>query len=147
MMNDETEQIERRLSRQPLRQVPSEWRAEILAAARAAQPSSHLSLVTRHSFLSTLNHQLSTLLWPHPKAWAGLAAVWILIFAVNFSLPDATPRLAAKSAPPSPEAMVELKKQQRLFAELVGANEAPDADRRKTFSPRPRSERETIVTV
>jgi len=58
MMNDETEQFERRLSRQPLRQVPSEWRAEILAAARAAQPSSHSSLATHFYQLSTINSQL-----------------------------------------------------------------------------------------
>ena len=32
-MNDETEQFERRLRRQPLRQVPREWRAEILMAS------------------------------------------------------------------------------------------------------------------
>lgn len=146
-MNNETEQFERRLSRQPLREIPGEWREDILAEARAAQPSCHSSLVTRHSFLSTLNHQLSTLLWPHPKAWAGLAAVWVLILAVNFSLREVSPRPAVKSAPPSPETMVELKKQQRLFAELVGANEAPDADRRKIYLPRPRSERTEILTT
>ncbi len=139
MMNDETEQFERRLSRQPVKQIPSEWRAEILAAARDAQFSRHTSHVTRH-WLSTINHQLSTIFWPHPKAWAGLAAVWILIFAVNFSMRDTSPKMAEKSAPPSPEMMVELKKQQRMFAELVGANEPPDADRRKIFLPQPRSE-------
>jgi hypothetical protein len=35
---------------------------------------------------------------------------------------------------------VELRKQQRLFAELVGAREPLDADQRKLFSPKPRSE-------
>ncbi len=34
---------------------------------------------------------------------------------------DTTPVVAEKSAPPSPEVIVELKQQQRLFAELVGA--------------------------
>ena len=141
-MNDETEQFERRLNRQPLREIPGEWRAEILAAAeRASHPE------PRASFLSTLNQQLSNVLWPNPKAWAGLAAVWFLILAMNFSVRDASPGLVAKSAPPSPEAMVELKNQQRMFAELVGENKAPAADRRKIFSPRPRSERVTIVTV
>ena len=55
--------------------------------------------------------------------------------------------MAKKSAPPSPEVMVELKKQQRMFAELVGSYEPADADRRKIFSPRPRSERAEILVT
>jgi hypothetical protein len=145
MMNDETEQFERRLSRQPLRQVPGEWRAEILAAARGTQPVPRASRLTPRAWLVTINQQLATLLWPHPKAWAGLAAVWILILAVNFSTREAVPKLAAKSAPPSPEVMVELKQQQRLVAELVSTYEAPDTDRRKTFLPRPSSQRAEIL--
>ena len=34
---------------------------------------------------------------------------------------DTSPRVAEKSTPPSPEVIVELKQQQRLFAELVGS--------------------------
>jgi hypothetical protein len=132
-MNDESEQFEQHLGRQPVKQIPAEWRAEILSAARAAQPSRHLSPSTCHAWLSTI-------FWPHPKAWAGLAAIWILIFAVNFSMRDTSPRVAEKSAPPSPEVMVELKKQQLLFAELVGSREPLDANRQKSFLSRPRSE-------
>ncbi len=132
--------FESRLQRQPLRQIPPDWRAEVLAAAQSASRPA-----PRASFLVTFNQQLSTLFWPHPKAWAGLAAVWIFIFAVNFSMRDPTPRLAARFTPPSPEVIVELKKQQRMYAELVGANEPADADRRKSFSPRPRSERWEIL--
>jgi hypothetical protein len=139
------ENFEQHLSRQPLRQVPQEWRADILAAARAAQPLRHLSPVTRHSWLSTLNSQLSTLFWPHPKAWAGLAAVWIVIFAVNFSMRETSSQVAEKSTPPSPEVIVELKKQQLLFAELVGQVQLQDADRQKLFVPKPRSERVVIL--
>jgi hypothetical protein len=133
-MNDDFEQ---RLQRQALRQIPSGWRKEILDAAT----SCHSSRVTRHSFLATLNHQLSTLLWPHPKAWAGLAAVWILIFAVDFSTRDKRPVVAEKAAPPSPEVVAELKQQQRMLAELIGANDLRIADRQKIFLPKPRSER------
>ena len=112
-----TDDFEQKLQRQPLKKVPGEWRAEILAAAsrrvdRDPSPG-HAPLL-----LSTFNHQLSTFLWPHPKAWAGLAAVWIFIFAVNFSMRDTSPVMAEKSAPPSPEVIVELKKQQRMLAEL-----------------------------
>jgi hypothetical protein len=135
--------FEQKIQRRPLRQVPAEWRGEILAAAT----SCHSSRVIRHSFLSTLNAQLSTLLWPHPKAWAGLAAVWILIFAVNFSMRDPLPVRAEKSSPPSPEVMVELRQQQRLLAELIGPRDIREADRSKSFVPQPRSERAEMVAV
>jgi len=58
---------------------------------------------------------------------------------------DTSPRVAEKSAPPSPEVIVELKKQQLLFAELVGLREPLDADRQKIFLPKPRSERVEIL--
>ena len=81
----------------------------------------------------------------HPKAWAGLAAVWILIFAAQFSMRDATPVMAEKAAPPSPEVIVELRQQQRMLAELIGARDTSDADRSKSLVPRPRTERVEVL--
>jgi hypothetical protein len=115
--------------------------AESAAAARNPSP------VTRLSWFSTLNSQLSTILWPYPKAWAGLAAVWILILAVDFSARDKTPVMAEKSSPPSPEVIVELRQQQRMLAELIGPRDTRDADRSKSFVPQPRSERVEFMTA
>lgn len=139
------DELEQKLSRQPLREIPGEWRGKIVSAARAAQEAPHASRIRHQSFLSTLNSRLATVFWPHPTAWAGLAAIWIFISAVNFSMRDTSPRVAEKSAPPSPEVIVELKKQQLLFAELVGLREPLDADRQKIFLPKPRSERVEIL--
>jgi hypothetical protein len=131
--------FEQKLQRQPLWQIPSGWRGEILSAAeRALRPA------PRASFLSTLNHQLSTIFWPHPKAWAGLAAVWVLIFCMDFSMRDKMPVVAEKTVPPSPEVIVELKQQQRMLAELIGANQTREAEAPK-FLPLPRSERVEIL--
>ena len=47
--------FEEKLSRQPVKEIPPAWRAEILSAARKAQVAPHASLVTRHAWLSTLN--------------------------------------------------------------------------------------------
>jgi hypothetical protein len=133
--------FEQKLSRQPMRQIPGEWRAEILDACRV----SNVERREPERFLpSTLVSRLSTIFWPHPKAWAGLAAVWILIFAVDFSMRDTTPVLAEKAAPPSPEVIVELKQQQRMLAELIGAGQAREAEVPR-FLPQPRSERVEIM--
>jgi hypothetical protein len=142
-MNEQLEQIERRLRRQPLRQVPAEWREEILAAAVVGQPSP----AARRSFLSTRDFQLSTIFWPHPVAWAGLAAVWIFIFAVDFSTRDRTPVIAANNLPPPAEVMAEVHLQQQLLVELLGPRETRDADRQRNFVPKPRSEHMEMANV
>jgi hypothetical protein len=136
-------EFEQRLSRQVLKKIPGEWRAEILVAADVNRREG----VRAFTSAATIRSRLREIFWPAPAAWAGLAAVWIFIFAVNFSMRDASPRIAEKSAPPSPEVIVELKKQQLLFAELMGPHETPDADRQKIFAPKPRSERVEIVMV
>ena len=139
-------EFEKQLRRQPVKEIPSVWRAEILSAAQAAQPAPHVSRVTPHGWLSTLNSQLSTLLWPHPRAWAGLAAVWVFIFTLNFFTQDKSVMVAEKSAPPSPEVLVELRKQQKLYAELMGAYEPREADRPKKLPPQPHSGRAEFLT-
>ena len=141
--------FEQKLQRQSLRQVPVEWRGEILWAARVVETPrcgvGQRSALSLPAMFSTFSHQLSTILWPHPKAWAGLAAVWFLIFAVDFSVRDKSPVMAEKAAPPSPEVIVELKQQQRMLAELIGANQARDAEPPRLFLPQPRSERVEIL--
>ena len=81
-MND----FEHQLSRQPLRQLPPEWRAGILSgAATIVAPS-----WTWQSWF-----------WPSPIAWGALAAVWVGIFLFNGSgVADSAP-MAAGGAPAS----------------------------------------------
>jgi len=124
------DEFEKRLQSQPLRQIPSDWRERIL---RGARPIGHSSRVTRHSFLSTL-------FWPNPKAWAGLAAIWIVIAAIQFASRDQTKNLAKDAAPNTPERMVLLKQQNQLLAELFAQMPPKDADRPKHNLNQPRSE-------
>jgi len=131
-MNDNFEQ---QLQRQSPRQLPSDWRADILRAAHAAA-SPRLS-----NRPSSILHQLSSFLWPHPRAWAGLAAVWLAIFALNLSARDASPRTAQRSAPPSPDSLVALRQQERLLAELIGSPEISNAEEPRRPGRAPRSER------
>jgi hypothetical protein len=144
MMNEETEQFEQRLRRQSLKKIPGEWRVEILSAARGAKITRHTSPA---SWFSTLNSQLSTLLWPHPQAWAGLAVVWVGILVLNLSQRDQSTVAVEKFSPPTPEVIAELRQQKLLFAELMGSPQTPDADRRKNVPPGPRSERVAMLMV
>ncbi|HTV63474.1 MAG TPA: hypothetical protein VMH30_12985 [Verrucomicrobiae bacterium] len=136
------DQFEQRLSRQPLRQVPAEWRSGILAGAAAAAPRA----VSSPSFLSILNSRLSTVLWPCPQAWAGLAAIWIFIFVANFSMRDDKSAVAEKSPPPSPQMLAELRQQRRMMAELIGSGQTNDAEPPKLM-PSPRSQRMEFLTT
>lgn len=139
-MNDETEPFERRLSRQPTREIPTHWRAEILSSAQAAGPRP-LTFDPRPSLLATLNHQLSTLFWLNPKAWAGLAAVWVVILTLQLTSRDPTEIGARNTPPPSPEMIMVLRQQKLLLAELVDRPEPHAAERPKVLPLRPRSDR------
>ena len=144
--------FEQRVQRQPLRQVPGEWRQEILAAAQQASQPQHAPRTTHHgspapSLLSTLRRQLSALLWPHPAAWAGLAAVWLVILGLNHATGDTAPRLARGSAPATPQVFMAFQEQKRVLAELLGPRETPVAERPKVVAPRPRSERRQMLLM
>jgi hypothetical protein len=137
-------EFEQKLSRQPLRQIPAEWRAGILSAAESV-----VGMAKQSEDSPTVNpiSWWRELFWPHPKAWAGLTTIWVFIFVVDFSMRDKSPVIAEKISPPSPEVVAELRQQKLLFAELIGSTETLVADRQKLFLPRPRSERTKILTV
>ena len=102
----------------------------------------------RPLFLSTLNHQLSTVLWPCPQAWAGLAAVWLVILAVNFPPRTRSPIMAQATPPPTPEMIRMVQEQRRLLAQLMEPRDPPPVEPPKPFVPRPRGEIQIrIVTV
>jgi hypothetical protein len=134
-------EFEQKLSRQSLKKIPGEWRAEILTAAESA-----ISPQKRNQGRSNPNPilWLRELFWPNPKAWAALAAVWIFIFALNFSMRDKSPVLAGKVSPPSPEMVAELRQQKLLLAQLIGSSDAREAEPPKFF-PRPRTERVEVL--
>jgi hypothetical protein len=92
---------------------------------------------------------LPILLWrelilPSRRTWAGIAAAWVVILAVNFSLRDPVPPgNAAKMSAPE---MMSFQEQQKLLNELLADRSLPvDGERPKTFSPGPRSERVYVV--
>src|SRR5205085_5150088 len=84
------DEFEQHLRRQALRQIPAEWRVEILSAARQPSakdqaPQMAHDVPGQRDFLIMLRSKISNLLWPSPAAWAGLGAIWLVILGVNAS--------------------------------------------------------------
>ena len=128
------DEFEQHLQRQPLRSVPSEWRADILEAAHAAR-TSHESRLTRQA---TSVPSCRKWLWPCPQAWAGLAAVWMILVVLHLAGPPTPPSVALQS--PSPEKRMAVAAQRRELARLldVPADSTPAPE---PTAPGPRSER------
>ncbi len=134
-----TDDFEKRLQRQPMRQVPCPWRTEVLSAARRAASPGHAPRSALHSprwFLSTLNSRLSALFWPRPEAWAGLAAAWLFILGLHLAASASAP-LANHRPPVAPEALMAFQERARLLQELIGPRDAVEPHK---LVPQPRSE-------
>ncbi len=140
------EDFEKQLQRQPLRPVPADWRADILKAANAVSSAPNTAHPTP-SLLSTIHSQLSALLWPCPQAWAGLAAVWLVILAVNYAGEDKSEIMTAKSPPPTPQMMMALQEQRKMLAKLIEPYDESPAEPPKPFVPRPRGELHVAVSM
>jgi hypothetical protein len=81
------------------------------------------------------------LIYPCRRTWAALAAVWMALFIFNVSQRDKAELAARKLPPPSPEAILAFRQQEKLLAEWIGPNETRAAEPPKPFSPRPSSQR------
>lgn len=117
------DEFENKLRSQPRREIPSEWRREILAPLSESQ--------------DVPIAWWRQLLWPHPAAWASLAAAWVAIVALSVAgAPEAAPQHAASR--PSPDMLVAYEERQRLWAELA-LDAAPQTRKPLPAADRPRS--------
>src|SRR5260370_41065103 len=134
------DEFEQQLQRQPLRSPPEEWRREILeaanAAARARSPACN----------PPCEPWWREWLWPSPRAWAGLAAAWVIILALNTARLATPAGVANGSPPPSREMIMALSEQSREFAALLG-DAQEKSPQTKPAPPHPRSERQTQKTA
>jgi len=114
MKPDESTPFEDRLSRVPRSGLPADLRAACRAQARAAaapRPTPPLWAALRSWF------------WPHPIAWACLAALWCLIFGLHWQAPVPIDTYAATgpSIPlmPDPDVLQQLALQREARAEAL----------------------------
>ena len=82
---------------------------------------------------------------PSRRTWTGLAAVWLLLFLINFSQRDGSPTAGSGSAP---MAMMSIRDQQKLLNELFADRSPPmEAEQPRIFSPKPRTEKSEASCV
>jgi hypothetical protein len=96
------DEFETRLRRAAPREIPAEWRREILSPLRDHRASAPW---------------WQQWLWPHPIAWAGLAAVWGAILALHFTT-ISEPTRASAAMVHAPDMMQAFQERTRLMAEL-----------------------------
>ena len=117
-------------------------RREVMKVAadfnRRKQPVRELTFAA--AMANAIRLSFLELIWPCRRTWAALAAVWIALFIFNASQRDKSELAARKLPPPSPEAILTFRQQEKLLAELIGPNEPQAAAPPKPFLPQPRSE-------
>ncbi|MGA2541952.1 MAG: hypothetical protein ABSG78_10410 [Verrucomicrobiota bacterium] len=129
--------FESKLQRQPLRELPRDWRAEILAAASVPRPSGLRPVHPSFGGVGSPGQGIST--WPSLRAWAALAAVWVVIFLLHVAAPD-EPRLARNSPAMTLQSFARLHEQTLMMAQFPGQSEAGEPPVALPALPKPRSE-------
>ena len=118
-------EFEKQLARQPLKSIPPEWRAQILKEARG-RVAPHVPSVTRQPW-----SWLHELFWPNPQAWGALAAIWIVIAAIQLITPGSA---RVQDSEVAKSHIISVSEQRRELARLLdGAKpEHSPADRPRT---------------
>ncbi len=130
------DEFERRLQSHPQPKLPATWRAEILSAAKAAA-SGQAVAEERSPAKSPVSSWLTGWLWPSPRAWAGLAAAWLVVLALDLASREPSPgEWARRAAPVSAESREMLREQGELLAELVGPRHSAEAIKPALAQPR-----------
>jgi len=86
------------------------------------------------------------LILPRPRAWATVAALWVVIAGLKISTPGGSHVVAQKSLT-APEVLAEVRQQKRLFTELVGVVKPQVATPTKAVPPQPRSDRRARIPI
>ena len=131
-----TDDYENNLARQPVRDVPPEWRHSILTAAHAVTRQEPVTATSSWPNWGALREWL----WPTPRAWAALGACWVFMLGAQILLRHGVSDM--ERGPARAMAPILLSQQQNLMAELfetpANAEHTPP-DR----TPGPRSEHHT----
>src|SRR5580658_6996286 len=113
--------FEKRLQEVPMREMPSHWKAGIIAATQP-QPA-----------------WWREWLWPNPRAWAGLAAAWGFIFLLHLNTPENP--ASGQGGSSSRQDYAFLKQETEIIAQLSASEESRLAPPPPPAATKPRSSR------
>lgn len=138
------DQFEQSLRHQPLRQLPSAWREEILGSAVVNRRSPAMQPISEDQAALFAGWRL--VFARLPRAWAALAALWVALIGVNLMMPGPVITGIARSSSPAPtDAMTvwslrrpDSKLLASLLAESPGSASTPASF---VAPPRPHSDR------
>jgi hypothetical protein len=126
------DEFEQKLRSQAPREIPRAWRAQITATARA-----------RTEGVSWWRQ----LLWPHPAAWAGLAAMWIAAFALQTASGPEHGSESAQLKVPARQMAQAFEERKRLWVEFAQETSPQPVEIISPKAERPRSERRREATA
>ncbi|MEK7677460.1 MAG: hypothetical protein AAB676_16660, partial [Verrucomicrobiota bacterium] len=113
--------------------VDRQWAAQ---PRGRVQPSFSLAAAARNFWQESL--------WPWRRTWLGLAAIWLVLLALNLATNERPKVASHKMPPPDPELMAALREQRRLMLQALEPIAPPPALHPKI--PGPRSEqRQTMI--
>ena len=120
-----------------------ERKVAVASSTSRLRPPAHVSQPFGwEGVLGTLGAQLRAGWRVSRWAWTGLAAVWAVILALNFTAREGNaPLVAGQAVPSASEMRFAFKQKQLLMAELVVTSEPAPADKPKAAPPSPRSDR------
>jgi anti-sigma factor RsiW len=118
--------------------VEARWAKDFSAALAPVRPP-------RFTLLFSILDWAHDLFWPCRRIWAGFAAVWLAILALNFSTREPAPSLAVKASHPSLDMVRAYLEGEGLVAEWAKRDHSRVAEPPKPPLPPARSERRSQI--
>ena len=87
------------------------------------------------------------LIWSSRYAWGGMAALWIVLLAMNSRLSDGRSHAMANRDGSVPSMAETIAEQKQLLTELIPAPPEPRRDSSAAETAKPRSEREAVWKI